>query len=109
MDPIYDACYYDLDFEYQVYDHRILTVEGVDLAVGETKKEVRVEGYDICIGEYVIDWATGTVMKIIDLGVCYEDHSFATLECVSKLATEAYVKKLVESIVAAGGGSAASS
>lgn len=109
MDPIYNACYYDLDFEYKVYDHRILTVEGVDLAVGETKKEVRVDGYDISAGEYVIDWATGTIMMIESLGVCYEDYSFANLKCVSKLATEAYVKKLVEDIISANSGSGVSS
>lgn len=109
MDPIYNACDYDLDFEYKVYDHRILTVEGVDLAVGETKKSVNIDGYDIKQGEYVIDWATGSITKIVNLGVCYEDHSYADLECVSKLATEAYVKKLIEAAVSAGGGSGANS
>ena len=109
VDTRYADWSYYLDFEYKVHDHRILTVEGVDLAVGETKKSVLVLGYDIYTDEYVIDWTTGTIMKITGFDVCYETYAYANLKCVSKLATESYVKKLVEGIVSASGGSGASS
>ena len=109
VDTRYADWSYYLDFEYKVHDHRILTVEGVDLAVGETKKSVLVMGYDIYTDEYVIDWTTGTIMKITGFDVCYENYAYANLKCVSKLATESYVKKLIEGIVSAGGGSGASS
>lgn len=109
VDTRYANWSYYLDFEYKVHDHRILTVEGVDLAVGETKKSVLVLGYDIYTDECVIDWTTGTIMKITGFDVCYETYAYANLKCVSKLATESYVKKLVEGIVSASGGSGASS